>query len=252
MKFIILIIFSIFSFSTTAKDFNNGCGSGWNEKFVPDRISLLGIDFSQSCSNHDNCYSKCLEDGENFNKPICELSAIEQKEGRRQICDFTFLSEMNKSCDKIDSLRKTICLGTSALYAIAVRKGGGGSFDGMEVPSEYFDFIESEKAKGFDFSNFVIEVNQIQNIGEVSKSNKLVFTVEKNYPLVKFVGFESGAKPTVEMNGKLFQTNSLLYGGADLTNAYNKSLPLTIENIDVRNLNLDKLKIEQHFSITQP
>lgn len=252
MKLFVLVFLAFISVSGNAKDFNNGCGSGWNEKFVPDKIYSLGIDFSQSCGNHDNCYSKCLEGGENFNKLICKQSAIEQTEGRRQVCDATFLFEMKKTCEKKGKLKKAICLGASALYAVAVRKGGAGSFNGMEVPTEYFDFIMSERAQDFDFSNFVTEVNQIQNIDGVALNNKLIFSMRQDRPIVKFIGIDSEAKYSIKKNGKFFQTDLLIYGSVDLTNAYNKNAPLTIENIDIKNLTLEKLKIERHFSITKP
>ncbi len=32
----------------------NGCGSGWNETFVPDKVG--GVDLTPACNSHDECY----------------------------------------------------------------------------------------------------------------------------------------------------------------------------------------------------
>lgn len=64
MKTTSVITSLLLAFSASSKDFNNGCSSGWNEKLVPDRVRALGVDFTKSCKNHDNCYSKCLPGGE--------------------------------------------------------------------------------------------------------------------------------------------------------------------------------------------
>ncbi|WP_281561587.1 hypothetical protein [Thalassomonas sp. RHCl1] len=250
MKLLMLIM--LVSFSSKAKDFNNGCGSGWNEKFVPDKIALLGINFVQSCSEHDNCYSRCLKGGKNYNKPICKQTATEQKEGRRKICDAKFLSSMKESCEKIDFLRKHICLGVSALYAIAVRKGGSGSFAGREVPPEYFDFITSDAAKNFDFSNFVNEINQVQDIEGIPTSNRLKLIMKGGRPIMQFIGIDSTSlQPPIKI-GNIYRTDLLKYGAVDLTNASKNETPLTIKNIDVKKLNLEKLKVEQRFSTIKP
>lgn len=252
MKLIILLSFTLTSFIGNTKDFNNGCGSGWNEKFVPDKIALLGINFEKSCSAHDNCYSRCLEGGINYKKPICAQTAIEKKEGRRMICDATFLSSMNESCNEIDMIRKPICFGISALYAFAVRQGGGGSFAGKEVPPGYFNFITSNEATQFDFSNLVSEVNQIQNIEGVPLNNELKLIMKDNRPIMQFIGKDSEIQQTSIKIGTLYQTDTFKYGNVDLTKAFKDKTPLTIKNIDEKKLNLDKLKIEQHFSTIKP
>lgn len=64
----------------------NGCGSGWNEKFIPDAyppspIPSFGIGFSflSACNTHDVCYGTCNVG--------------------QETCDNQFLTNMRSECD---------------------------------------------------------------------------------------------------------------------------------------------------------
>jgi len=240
------------SFSVAAQDFNNGCGSGWNEPIVPDRIGPLCIDFRASCANHDNCYSKCLEGGENYGKPICNQTDKEQKEGRRAICDTTFLNNMHEACSACDPARQHVCRGVAAIYEIAVQNAGRGLFNGITVPDPYYDFITSDAAKDFDFSAFVKDVKDIQSIKEISLNNKLTIAIEGNRPIAKFNSINP-TKPVIPIKfGNVYQVDTLRYGGVDLSGATNGEKRLTLKNIDLKNIDLQRLKNEQHFSTNKP
>ena len=240
------------SFSVAAQDFNNGCGSGWNEPIVPDRIGSLCVDFRASCANHDNCYSKCLEGGENYGKPICNQTEKEQKEGRRAICDTTFLSNMSDACSACDPARRLVCRGVAAIYEIAVQNAGGGSFNGIEVPDSYYDFIASDAAKDFDFSAFVKDVKDIRSIKEISLNNKLTIAIEEKRPIAKFSRINPIETVKPIKFGNVYQVDTLRYGSVDLSSATNGEKPLTLKNIDLNKIDLQRLKNEQRFSTNKP
>lgn len=252
MRFVLLFSFVMFPYLAMAKDFNNGCGSGWNEKFVPERIRILGVNFTDACATHDNCYSKCLEGGVNYGKSICKQTENTNKEERREICDSNFLEEMQNTCMNLEPFQRATCLGIASLYEIAVHNAGGGSFDGVVVPPEYFDFVVSDAAKNYDFKSFVEELRKIQSNKTVADNNKFIIKVENNRPLVKVVPL----KPVVsfsKMDGNgLNHEDKLRYGDVDLSDATNGVMPLTIENLDLRQLDLQKLRNEQRFSVKKP
>lgn len=154
MRSMAILLVLVLSSAAHAKDFDNGCGSGWNEPLVPDRVGPLGFDFRLACKEHDNCYSRCLEGGANFEKPICKQSLEEQREGRRDLCDKQFFENATAGCASVDMLRRPICAGVAAIYKIAIRMGGKGSFNGFDLPDAYFDFIVSREAESFDFLAF--------------------------------------------------------------------------------------------------
>ena len=109
------------------KDFNNGCGSGWNRPIVPDSIGLLCVDYKKACANHDNCYSRCLPGGATYGLPVCSLTMQDKRAGRRLSCDNKFEDDMDEQCNQCDVIRKRVCKGIASIYRIAVRTGGGGS-----------------------------------------------------------------------------------------------------------------------------
>lgn len=189
MRTCLILLMLCFAGVAKAGDFNNGCGSGWNAPVVPDRIGLLCIDFRASCAAHDNCYSKCLKGGENFGKPICEQSSFEQREGRRAICDTSFKAMMKRGCNSTacDPVRKAVCRGVAAIYAVAVNAGGGGSFKGVEVPPGYYDFLKTEAAQRFDFDAFVREFEPLQGMSASRKNYRLEFKMQNGRPVASIL-----------------------------------------------------------------
>lgn len=247
MRFLLVLIlfFPMIAFS---EDFNNGCGSGWNEPIVPDHVRSLCINFSSACANHDNCYSKCLAGGENYGKEICTQMAEDQRNGRKTICDNTFLNEMKKTCDSCDIARRPICNGVASLYKIAVKKGGHGSFNGIVASNGYYNFISSPSAETFDFSQFVEDINDIQNIKGISENNDITIDIEESSPVAKFVSIEKTEEITPEKINGLTSIDSLKYGKVDLGSASNGNQPITLKNIDLDKIDLGKLKNEQRFT----
>ncbi len=106
------LFLAIYSFSniTLAEiiDQNNGCGSGWNEVLVPDKIAALGINFESSCATHDNCYGACNDGGiySETNRAICDDT--DGKSARRAICDQTFQTDMRESCNSLVGLKRRL------------------------------------------------------------------------------------------------------------------------------------------------
>lgn len=186
MRVFLAFVAMCFSSLVYAKDFNNGCGSGWNEPIIPDRIKILCVDFRTACAAHDNCYSKCEEGEENFDKPICEQKNPEQKEGRRGICDSDFREILNNGCNGCNIVQKPMCMGVAALYFVGVSIGGGGSFNGKEIPESYYDFLMSDNVQNFDFDAFVTDIERQYRESAIHGSNELRFSIEKGIPSAKF------------------------------------------------------------------
>ena len=249
--FLLLVLMSLPSI-LSAKDFNNGCGTGWNEPIVPETISLLCVDFGNSCAAHDNCYSKCMEGGENYNKPICELTKEEQTEQRRMVCDNSFLHSMREGCDKCGNTKKALCRGVAALYAMVVRAGGKGAFAGREVDPSYYDFIQSEAANNFDFDAFVEDVNQVQSMERVKLNNNFIIKVEGEQPVAHFKSINQDHMLNLANDNEIRIINSLRYGSVDLSGASNGSSPLGIGDLDLNKIDTERLINIQKFETLSP
>ncbi len=241
MRFILVMII-FFSQNLFAKDFNNGCGSGWNEPIVPEKIGLFCVNFASACAVHDNCYSKCLKDGENYNKPICKLSSIEQKEERRNYCDSDFLKEMNDGCSSCDIARKPFCKGVALLYKIAVKMAGKGSFDGKTIPDEYYAFLDSEAAKSFDFAGFEKEIIDVLSLPEIIESNRLDIMLINGSPEAKLFSLTPMKRDYKKIDNQFYLTDSLRYGKVDLSNAAKGKSIVEIKDLNIERLNTDKLQ----------
>jgi hypothetical protein len=87
------------------------CGSGWNEKFVPDSLwSVFGkINLAGPCQNHDECYSAC---GAN-----------------KAACDWGLYTDISKECLKVSKVLYVQCKMVAAIYQTAVHNFGQGAFD---------------------------------------------------------------------------------------------------------------------------
>ncbi|MBU3002139.1 phospholipase [Paraglaciecola arctica] len=239
-----LCIFLSLFFSTIllAKDFNNGCGSGWNEPLVPERVGLMCVNFSSACAAHDNCYSNCLEGGKNYNKPICKLTATEQKEQRRAVCDSDFLDTMNAGCDRCNFASKPLCKGVALLYKFAVKMGGKGSFNGKTVPEDYYAFLNSERAKDFDFSAFEKEITDILQQPNIVESNRLEFLVRDGAPVAKFVGLNVLTLKKVKVTEQITLLNKVKYGNVDLSDAAKGQVQIGIKDLNIEKLDASKLQ----------
>lgn len=236
-----------------AKDFNNGCGSGWNEPLVPDSIGPLCVDFKAACSDHDNCYSRCLPGGDNFGKPICAQTALEQRESRRSSCDTGFLESMRKSCSLCDAARRPLCDGVASIYELAVRAGGKGGFNGIVVPDAFYRFLVSEKAKTFDFRTFTDEIMQVRNMPGVSANNKLSLDIRDDKP----IAIVSSVKPVLAGRLKLndravLVKEAIRYGSVDLSQAAVNGRTFDLNNVDIKKFDISKFRREQRFELVKP
>jgi len=140
----------------TIKDFNNGCGSGWNGPLIPDKIDFLGVDFRKSCSEHDQCYSNCLPGGKNFCKPICQEMAKDKREGRRTVCDKQFFSAMTDSCET------AACRATAFSYYWTVKILAGGNFAGEELPPSVRQALRSGVLGKADLQSILNDIEKVK------------------------------------------------------------------------------------------
>lgn len=129
VQWLLALVSLLGAFSAHAVDFSNGCGSGANEPWVPD--NPLGFAFSKACGAHDNCYSKCMEGGENDRRPEMCTKAEPEKSARRERCDAAFERQTAEICRNYVNM--PLCRVLGKIYFIAVRLGGGGSFNGYEI-----------------------------------------------------------------------------------------------------------------------
>lgn len=226
------------------KSFNNGCGSGWNERLVPDQLRVVGLNFSTACAKHDDCYSKCLPGGENFCKPVCLKQAEDQREGRRTTCDDAFYGEMKSTCGS------AACRGMAFAYFLAVRIGGGGNFQGIEIPPEFYRFIQSEDAKSFDFDRAVFDIEQLRKVPSVASTNRLVLSVEGNRlsPKLAATSIFTAADLFKHQKGVLTK-DKLKYGDIDLSGAQYKGVPFKVDESVLKALDPERLKKEQLYRL---
>lgn len=252
MRVVLFVISILFSCVSLAKDFNNGCGSGWNEPIVPDKIITLGVDFRAACAEHDNCYSKCLDGGENYNKPICNQTSEEKKENRRLICDEKFLQDAEDKCANDNVLLRPLCEGVATIYKIAIRTGGKGSFNGDEVPESYYNFIASEEARNFNFSEFEKEIDDVLQTKDVGKSNVIKLNVRNGTPIAEFVSISPMKQKHILKDKGQYSTETLKYGSVDLSKAAVGKSTLKLNNFDLKTMDINKIKIERSFSTTTP
>lgn len=134
---------------------SNGCGSGWNEKFVPDSSLLgnlyaLGFDFTSACDNHDICYGTC-----NSGHAACDNKFLTEM---RSECDSRFIRLNSRSflsplSNPLYVLGRIQCKATAQFYYGGVRAVGGSAFkaaqdeaciDNCTVPG-HFESIGFEK-----------------------------------------------------------------------------------------------------------
>jgi len=83
------------------------CGSGKNEKYVPD--NPLGFALSPCCTGHDKCYDDCVT-----------------SKGK---CDFGFLQCVIKKCSNSPGANRAVCTILAETYAGSVTALGGDAFD---------------------------------------------------------------------------------------------------------------------------
>nr|VFK59825.1 MAG: hypothetical protein BECKUNK1418G_GA0071005_100915 [Candidatus Kentron sp. UNK]VFK70118.1 MAG: hypothetical protein BECKUNK1418H_GA0071006_102415 [Candidatus Kentron sp. UNK] len=231
-----------------AKDFNNGCGSGWNEPFIPNAIGPLCVDFISSCRGHDNCYSRCKPGGDTYGKEICKEQTLKARTARRAACDNSFHKDMDDSCSQCDPARKGVCKGIAALYKLAVVWGGAGNFEGKEVPPWYFEFIASERAKDFDFDVMVHDLTELQKIGDLAQENELLLHEKSGVPVLRIHSIEPQtikAIPNAQPN--ILVREKLLFEKIDLSEATLNSKPIRPEHLPIEDLNIEKFKREQLF-----
>lgn len=241
-----------------AKDFNNGCGSGWNEKLVPDGVSLLCIDYRQACANHDNCYSRCLPGGETYGQQVCQQTADELRSGRRMSCDNKFLTDIDTACAPCDPVRKQVCKGMGRFYRIMVRLGGGGSFQGFVIPKDFLTFLETEEGQRFDLDAFEKELLEVAKIPGMDRENRFQLTMREGRPQAKFVSTAPRAPVlwTQLPSQRIYMRESIEYGFVDLSEATIAGKPFRTEAIlklpKEQMMDLGKLKSIKEFKMPGP
>lgn len=125
----------------------NGCGSGWNLAFVPNRVRLARCQFEASCNLHDQCYGQCADGGSLKGKEACDYlkckrggdlygsSACDTRPmalnevaagGRRLACD----QKLGSDIAALNS-GKPLCDAFGHLYRWAVQVLGDPNFAGV-------------------------------------------------------------------------------------------------------------------------
>jgi hypothetical protein len=148
MPFMTLCLFLVSSLASSqgpigaASGTVNGCGSGWNQPIVPDRIKIAACEFKPACDTHDLCYGecdssivgkceyrRCLKNGDLNGTQACFESPFLQNivaaRDRRLVCDInmrTGIGQLNAN--------KSICVVFGWVYFEAVRLRGEVSFVG--------------------------------------------------------------------------------------------------------------------------
>lgn len=103
----------------------NGCGPAMGNlyKLAPDKIELLGIDFTSACNLHDLCYGNNIiayvkdEDG-------LYRSQFETNSEQRTYCDDTFKDSMKEQCSILPLTEKTLCHSLAFSYFATVMLSG--------------------------------------------------------------------------------------------------------------------------------
>lgn len=123
----------------------NGCGSGWNRPFVPNRVNLARCEFEVACNTHDICYGrcdrstsneceyrKCKKGGELFEQQVCFeqplLTKILEAKNRQESCD----SKLQSDITEINP-QNPVCWVFSLAFWGAVKGFGGGYFAGADA-----------------------------------------------------------------------------------------------------------------------
>ena len=155
----------------------NGCGSGWNESLVPERIGLFGVDFDKACEQHDICYSRCIEScKEKDGTDKCDDTPSKVTE-RKLSCDNTFEESMEKTCTSKTYWKKTACSTMALGYSIVVRVAGGGSFHGKEI-EQLLQYLSTVEGRKFDFEKFEMDITKIKRQKGFKKNEKIRLNIE--------------------------------------------------------------------------
>jgi hypothetical protein len=238
---------------TAVHDFNNGCGSGWNEPIVPDGIKRLGIDFSAACARHDNCYHTCNRGGTYYGQAACRQTDRKSRARQRLACDNAFLADMKSQCDKLTGQSKTACKGTAVVYRVAVAAGGATAYQGRHIPDDYADYLLSEAANRFNLDGLDIDISRLLAIPDFAAANALAFKVAGGAPVV----VATARRPIQASRGAVasagLKVRSLLsYGSLDLTAASVGGGRFSLESVKAHwNLDLSKLRQESKLEAAQ-
>ena len=87
---------------------------------------------------------------------------------------------------------------------------------------------------------------------EISLNNKLTIAIEEKRPIAKFSRINPIETVKPIKFGNVYQVDTLRYGSVDLSSATNGEKPLTLKNIDLNKIDLQRLKNEQRFSTNKP
>ncbi|WP_163935942.1 hypothetical protein [Paraferrimonas sp. SM1919] len=244
--FIFMFMFLSFSGNTQEVDFNNGCGTDWNEHLVPETISSLNLDFTKACAAHDNCYSRCLEGGKWFNEGICDET--HNRKARKKVCDVDFRNTMYESCIQKSYFKESMCKGLGAIYYTAVLVAGGGSFDGKEV-NDYLKHI-SNLDENFDVESFERDLLAMVSQPGFDSAQEINLSINNSDILIKFGGKEDITTLLNETeSSKVFKIETIRYGNVYISNMKLNGSNAKLDTLNLKGLDLNKFKQQSKLSV---
>ena len=153
MRTLILCLFLLTNtFSFSDEKIVNGCGPGWKELYLlaPNKIKLLGIDFTSACNLHDICYGNSLMNYVKDNEGLTRYDFNTNNE-QRIYCDNNFQRDMTKQCSTLPIVEKTLCHSLAISYFATVVVSGRIAFKNdpniKEQPLRLKDFFSLEKTQ---------------------------------------------------------------------------------------------------------
>ena len=194
----------------------NGCGpDGLWGKLIPDSIWRT-CRFASACNKHDKCYSRCQKCGDLFGCPVCGYSRTringkvvfdKAAKERKARCDSKFERDIIKDNEK--SWFTWLCKRAADRYAAAVRKRGGGYYNGYEPPPDVVREIRGEFQALDRLWNYhkthpgSISLSEIDKKLDKYWSNPdrgvgyLKFKLEKGKPTLSFVSPKGPSVPLI-------------------------------------------------------
>ncbi|GLR13276.1 hypothetical protein GCM10007907_20660 [Chitinimonas prasina] len=207
----------------TKKDFYNGCGSGWNEKLVPEEISIFPskINLEKACRVHDNCYSKCLEGGDYSKTEICKEQEDEARSARRSKCDDEFSMQMKEMCRELNKgkIAEAICKFVGNVYLTGISIGGGSFFDGKVLPKEFVDFLKKGEVNEDMLNRLSSDLEQLGSSKRIVDYNVATISMINGQPKLIVTARDNVAIDTNEVLAENYVLRQTTFGTADITKA---------------------------------
>lgn len=154
----------------TPAPMTNGCGTGWNNYLVPDKIKPLACDFKASCDRHDVCYGacanavladnpqceylRCERGGDLYGQSDCDgtkfRALFNAAKTRRATCDVKFGTDLGTF-----NQNRPQCQFFAWLYPSVVKVLGASAFLGIDG-TVAASFTEAEKQAYADAVNAML------------------------------------------------------------------------------------------------